>query len=293
MRLIDIHSHVNFRAFASDADAVIRESLQAGVGMCNVGTQLATSRRAVALAEQYQDQPVWAIIGQHPIHTGRFDFDGGAFRELAKHPRVVAIGECGLDYYRLGSTYDDPNEDLPADRQDDGLPAEAKAEAGPPPAPALSPEEHKRLQGEIFVEQIAIAKEVSKPLMVHCRAAYRDVAAVLRAHGVERFDVHCFTGTWAEAKPFLDLGGFISFTGIITFPKSEPIQEVVKKMPLDRLMVETDCPYLTPVPHRGERNLPTYVEFVARKVAELRGEGFERVAQATVANAQRLFKLDK
>lgn len=275
MRLIDIHSHVNFRAFASDADAVIRDSLQAGFGMCTVGTQLATSRRAVALAEQYQDQPVWAIIGQHPIHTGRVEFDGAAFRELARHPRVVAVGECGLDYYRLGPTDDDPKED-----------------DGPPPVPALSPEEHKRLQREIFVQQIGIAKEVGKPVMVHCRDAYAAVMQVLQDSGRPPFDIHCFTGTWAEAKPLLDLGGFISFTGIITFPKSEPIQEVVKNMPLDRLMVETDCPYLAPVPHRGERNLPQYVEFVARRVAELRGEPFETVAEATVANAQRLFKLE-
>ncbi len=274
MRLIDIHSHVNFRAFASDADAVIRDSLAAGVGMCNVGTQLPTSQRAVALAEQYQDQPVWAVVGQHPIHAGRFDFDGAVFRELVKHPRVVAIGECGLDYYRLGSTYDDPKED-----------------DGPPPVPALSPEEHKRLQREIFVQQIAIAKEVGKPLMVHCRDAYADVAQVLQEQGSPPFDVHCFTGTWEDAKPILDLGGHISFTGIITFPKSERIQEVVKKMPLERLMVETDCPYLAPVPHRGERNLPRYVEFVARKVAELRGESFDRIAQATVVNTKRFFHL--
>lgn len=282
MRLLDIHSHVNFKAFASDADAVMRDSLQAGVGMFNVGTQLPTSRRAVALAEQYQDQPVWAIIGQHPVHTGRFEFDGAAFRELAKHRRVVAIGECGLDYYRLGSTYDDPNENLPA---------EAKAEVGPLPIKSLTPDEHKELQREIFLAQIAIAKEVGKPIMVHCREAYRDVGIVLRAQGVERFDVHCFTGTWEEAKPLLDLGGFISFTGIITFPKSERIQEVVKKMPLDRLMVETDSPYLAPVPHRGQRNLPQYVEFVAQRVAELRQTSFDAIASATMANAQRLFEL--
>lgn len=272
MRLLDIHAHTNFKAFAADADAVIRDSLAAGVGLFNVGTQLPTSRRAVALAEQYASDPVWAIVGQHPIHTGRHAFDRAAFLELAQHPRVVAIGECGLDYYRLGSTFEDPNED-----------------DGPPPMRTLTPDEHKRLQREIFVEQISIAKQAGKPLMVHCREAYVDVAQVLREQGSPPFDIHCFTGTWEDAQPLLELGGYISFTGIITFPKSERIQEVVKKMPLDRLMVETDCPYLTPVPFRGRRNLPQYVSYVVQRVAELRGVSTASVASATVDNAARLF----
>lgn len=274
MRLVDIHAHTNFQAFADDAEAVIRTSLEAGVGLFNVGTQLKTSQRAVALAEQFAEAPVWAVIGQHPIHTGRHDFDRTAFLDLAKHPRVVAIGECGLDYYRLGSTYEDSNED-----------------DGPPPVTSLTPEEHKQRQREIFMEQVAIAKNVGKPIMVHCRDAYADVAHVLKEEGVERFDVHCFTGGWDDAKPLLDLGGYLSFTGIITFPRSERIHEVVQKTPLERLMVETDCPYLSPIPYRGKRNLPQYVELVARKVAALRGESFEAIARATVENAQRLFQV--
>lgn len=274
MRLLDIHAHTNFQAFADDAEAVIRTSLEAGVGLFNVGAQLKTSQRAVALAEQFADSPVWAVVGQHPIHTGRHVFDRAAFVELARHSAVVAIGECGLDYYRLGSTYDDPSED-----------------DGPPPVTSLTPEEHKQRQREIFVQQIKIAKDVSKPLMVHCRDAYADVAQVLQEQGSPPFDIHCFTGGWDDAKPLLDLGGYLSFTGIITFPKSERIHEVVQKIPLERLMVETDCPYLTPVPYRGKRNLPQYVELVARKVAALRGESFEAVAQATTDNARRLFAL--
>lgn len=275
MRLIDIHAHVNFKAFADDAEAVIRDSLTVGVGMFNVGTQLATSQRAVALAEQFADQPVWAVIGQHPIHTGRYDFDAAAFMALAKHPRVVAVGECGLDYYRLGTYYDDVAED-----------------DGPPPVRTVVPEVHKRIQHEIFREQIAIAKAVNKPLMVHCREAYADLAAVLKEEGSPLFDIHCFTGGWDDAKPLLDLGGNLSFTGIITFPKSGRIQEVVKKMPLDRLMVETDCPYLAPVPYRGQRNLPQYVEYVAQKVAELKGLPAEEIFEAATENARRLFCLE-
>lgn len=284
MKLIDIHAHTNFKAFDEDYEPVIRDALAAGVGMINVGTQLPTSKKAVAIAEQFKDESVWAIVGQHPIHTGRFAFDRAAFLQLAKHPRVVAIGECGLDYYRLGQFYADANED-------DGVSAEALAEAGPPPVRSIDPDEHKRLQREIFLEQIAIAKTGGKPIMVHCREAYADVAAILKEQGVERFDVHCFTGGWEDAKPLLDLGGSLSFTGIITFPKSEKTQEVVRKMPLDRLMVETDCPYLAPVPHRGQRNLPQYVEFVARKVAELRGLDTEEVFVKTVENAVRFFQL--
>lgn len=274
MHLIDIHAHVNFKAFADDAEAVIRDSLKSGVGMFNVGTQLKTSQRAVELAERFADQPVWAVVGQHPIHTGRFDFDRAAFLELAKHPHVVAIGECGLDYYRLGQFYDDANED-----------------AGPPPVRSMYPAEHKRLQREIFSQQIAIAKQVQKPLMVHCREAYADVAAMLQEAGSPPFDVHCFTGTWADAKPLLDLDGYLSFTGIITFPKSDRVQEVVKKMPLDRLMVETDCPYLAPVPFRGKRNLPQYVEYVGRRVAEIRSLSVEAINTKTTENTRRLFRI--
>lgn len=274
MKLLDIHAHCNFKAFATDAEAVIRDSLAADVGMFLVGTQLATSRRAVALAEQFANDPVWAVIGQHPVHTGRHEFDRAAFLALAKHPRVVAIGECGLDYYRLGEFWDDTNED-----------------DGPPPIKSIPPDEHKKVQREIFAQQIEIAKAVSKPLMIHCRDAYADVAAMIREAGTPSFDIHCFTGTWADAKPLLDLGGYLSFTGIITFPKSDRIHEVIQKMPLDRIMSETDCPYLTPAPFRGQRNVPKHVEYVVRKIAELRGESFETVAQATMQNAQRLFRL--
>lgn len=274
MRLIDIHSHVNFKAFEPDAEKVIRDSLAAGVGMFNVGTQLKTSQRAVELAEQFANQPVWAVVGQHPIHTGRFDFDRAVFLNLAQHPRVVAIGECGLDYYRLGSIYEDPNED-----------------DGPAPVSSLTPEEHKAKQRDTFSRQIAIAKEVGKPLMVHCREAYADVTAILKEQGKPPFDVHCFTGTWEDAKPLLELGGYLSFTGIITFTKSERVQEVVKKMPLDRLMVETDCPYLAPVPFRGQRNLPQYVEYVAKRIAELRAVPIEEISQTTLENTRRLFPL--
>lgn len=277
MQLIDIHAHTNFQAFADNAKAVIRASLAAGVGMINVGTQLPTSQKAVALAEQFPNDPVWAIVGQHPIHAGRHTFDHDAFLELAKHPRVVGIGEVGLDYFHLGEEYNDPSE----------------ADAGPPRSKTLTPEQHKVEQDQIFREQIAIAKEVNKPVMVHCRDAYADLVKVIKAEGVDRFDVHCFTGGWDDAKPFLDLGGYLSFTGIITFPKSEKIQEVVRKMPLDRLMVETDCPYLAPVPHRGQRNLPQYVEFIARKVAELRSEEPEIIFAKTVENATRLFGLTR
>ena len=273
MNYYDCHTHVNFAAFSEDVDAVMDRARVAGVGMNIVGTQFDTSSSAVALAERHDH--AWATIGLHPIHTGRSyhdekelgeggkaftsrgeAFDAARYRELARSPKVVAIGECGLDYYRL----------------DEGT---------------------KKIQEEAFMAQIALSKELDKPLMLHVRSshgtqdAYADVLAILARAGV-RGDVHFFAGDWATARAFLDIGFTLSFTGVVTF--THDYDEVVKNAPLDMILTETDAPYITPAPHRGKRNEPSHIPLIAQAIARIRGEDEAHVRERLAENARRVFR---
>jgi TatD DNase family protein len=282
MRFIDTHCHVHFQAYKQDMDDVIERSLKEGVFMITVGTQSTTSKNGLAVAEKFDG--VWTTIGLHPNHTCEQQFqddleeiktrcesfDPAYYRELAKHPKVVAIGECGLDYYRIPENLD-------------------RAEVM-----------HK--QDEEVRKQFDLADELNLPLVIHCRDAHREQQAIIREYIeagklARRGHVHCFTGTLEEAQGYIGLGFLISFTGIITFPprKTEgpisPLQKVVRDVPLEKIMIETDAPYLTPIPHRGERNEPHYVRHVAEKIAELKRLPLEEVAEATFQNAVTLFNL--
>ena len=267
MKYFDCHTHVNFVAYDDDREQTILRARDAGVGMNIVGTQFDTSKSAVKLAEKYDN--VWATIGLHPIHTSKSyhdekelgeggkeftsrgeKFDMSAYVELGKSSRVIAVGECGLDYFR-------------ADK------------------------DTKAVQVKAFVEQIELANTLGKPLMLHIRNAYEDALEVIKSHAKVRGDVHFFAGDWNIAKKFLDLGFTLSFTGVITF--THDYDEVVKNTPLDMLLSETDAPYVTPAPHRGKRNEPAYVEYVVRKIAEIRGEDAEKVSTQIMANAKRVF----
>lgn len=285
-KYIDIHSHVNFIAFDADRDEVIKRALDNDTWVINVGTQIDTSRSAVELANKY-DEGVYAIIGLHPIHTGasyhdvqelgeggkEFTsrgevFDKDVYRELLKNPKVLGIGECGLDYYRMD-------------------------------------EESITKQREALIEQIELANEFNKPIMLHIRNnpadkthnAYFDALDLLKKHwnkpasaqatGEAKGDVHFFAGGLEEAKAFLDFGFTLSFTGVITF--TTDYDEVIKNTPLDMIMTETDCPYVTPVPHRGKRNEPVYVREVVKKIALVKGLSEEEVAKAIINNAKRVF----
>jgi len=272
--LCDSHTHLNFKTFVSDAGDVIARALNQGVWLVNIGTQKDTSRQAVELAEKYKEG-VYAAVGLHPIHLSsqRVDeeetsflareeeFDVAFYRQLAASKKVVALGETGLDFYRL-----------PEDNK-----------------------EHARIKAKqevVFRQHISLAKELDLPLSIHCREAYADLARILREENFTAAVVHCFTGDLKAAKPLLELDLYLSFTGIITFGrKAAEIVEVVKYTPLDRLLVETDAPYLTPAPHRGQRNEPVYVKYVAEKVAEIKELTFDQVAERTFANTKRLFKL--
>lgn len=281
--LIDTHCHAHFRGYGADTEDVVRRAREAGVRMITVGTNLATSREALAFAKAHDG--VWATAGLHPGHataSSHHDeeelaeppsaygerFDAQAFRELAVDPKCVAIGECGLDYCRLEGDATDAKE-----RQDAALRA-----------------------------QFDLATETGKPVVIHCRDAHPEQLALIREHvGAgklgRRGAIHCFTGTLEEARAYAELGFLISFTGIITFPprKGEgavsSLQQVVRELPLSSILVETDAPYLAPVPHRGKRNEPAFVRLVAEKVAELKGIPLEAVAMATTENARRLFSL--
>ena len=266
MKYVDIHSHVQFAAYDADCDQVMARAKEQNTTMINVGTQFDTSKAAVELAYRYPDL-AWATIGLHPIHTSKsfhdknelgsenkgfmsrgevFDYD--YYLELGKDPKVVGIGECGLDYYRLT-------------------------------------DDTKKKQQEVFVQQIALAKELKKPLMIHCRDAYDDLLAMLDSN--VRGDVHFFAGDWNIAKQFLDLDFTLSFTGVITF--ADQYDEVVKKTPLDMILAETDSPYVSPAPLRGKRNEPVNVKYVVQRIAEIKNLHVEEVQQAMIKNAKRVF----
>lgn len=268
--LIDTHGHVNLSGFNDDYDEVIRRSLENDTHIIAPSTQLPTSQKAVMLAEKYVG--VWAAVGFHPTHVLNDEFDPEPFRELARHPKVVAMGETGIDYYHVpdGADFED----------------------------------WKRRQQDVLQHHIDIASERNIPVITHCRVgktretsvAYRDLHAIIKKNVdagklARRGVVHCYVSDWETAQMFLDLDYMISFTGIITFTKDEALLDVVRNIPLDRIMVETDAPYLTPVPHRGKRNEPWYVKFVAMKIAELKGLSFDEVAEATTHNAQTFFSL--
>lgn len=269
MKYFDAHTHVNFVAFNEDRGAAISRSGDAGVGMNIVGTQLDTSKAAVELAEANGE--VYATIGLHPIHTGKSyhdekelgeggkaftsrgeNFDAAAYEKLAASKKVIAIGECGLDYFRLEA-------------------------------------DTKKRQEEVFIQQIELANKLNKPLMLHIRNAYDDALSILKAHSKVKGDVHFFAGDWETAKEFLDFGFTLSFTGVLTF--THDYDEIVKNAPLDMLLSETDAPYVAPVPYRGKRNEPAYVVEVVKAIAHIRGLSTETVASQLMENAGRVFDI--
>lgn len=276
VQLVDTHCHVHFHAYRQDRDAVIRRALDHGVTMITVGTQKDTSRVAAEVAEKFDG--LYASVGLHPNHlvAMQFDedelevktrnerFDPRLYEELASFPKVVAIGECGLDYYRLP-------EDIDLD-------------------------EVKALQEETFRAQIDLAIKKNLPLIVHCRDAHDELASILDDYvGRIRGVIHSFTGRRADVERHLAQGFFIGINGIVTFPprknKIESLADMIKDIPLDRLLLETDAPYLTPMPRRGERNEPMYVSHVAEFVAGLHGVSTDHIAKVTTRSAKQLFSL--
>jgi len=254
--LFDTHTHLHFPDFVDDLDAVLARARAAGVSaMLTIGTDVETSRAAIAIAAREPD--VWAAVGIHPHDAAGADPTALAeIERLADDPRVVAVGEIGLDFFRN-----------------------------------LSPRD---AQEHCFRALLDVARRVGKPALIHCRDAHEDVLAALADARVGEIGgiLHCFSGDAAIARRALDLGLVISIAGPVTYPNAKTLPEVVRLVPRDRLVVETDCPYLPPQPYRGKRNEPAYVAITAARVAELRGESANELGAAMAANARRLFKLE-
>src|SRR3989344_3854202 len=293
--IIDSHAHVQFPAYDEDREAVISRALDGGIWMINIGTQESTSRDAIELAEKYPEG-VYAAVGFHPGHVGLSHhdawekaapseevFDIGALRALAEHTKVVGIGECGLDYAFVVREQ--------RERLQQRASAEALGEGG------LSQDEIqscKEKQKEIFVAQLNLARELQKPLVIHCRDAFSDLIRILNSESLFLNSggagvVHFFSGTVEDARKLMDLGFYLGFGGVVTFAKA--YERVVREIPLERIVLETDAPYVAPVPYRGKRNEPLYIEAVAEKIAEWKDVSVDGVRRITTKNAKILFRI--
>ena len=250
--LFDTHAHYDDERFDGDREALLAGMPAKNVGLIvNPGCDISSSRTAVALAESFDF--VYAAVGIHPENCG--DFEPGMIdqlRQMAKNPRVVAIGEIGLDYYWAEN----------------------------PP---------RELQQEVLRRQLRLAEELGLPVIIHDRDAHRDTLEMVREFPRVRGVFHCFAGSAEMARELIKMGWMLSFNGAITFKNAKKAPEVIAAVPLEKLMIETDAPYLTPVPHRGERNDSSYVRLVAEKIAQIKGLTPEEVEKATWENGRRFF----
>jgi TatD DNase family protein len=261
--LTDTHAHLDFADFASDLPEVLGRAETAGVArFISIGTTVESSQRAVTLAEN--DPRIFATAGIHPGNAEEAPPDAvAAIRKLAQHPRIVALGEIGLDYYRLPSK--EPGDELNA--------------------------RYKATQAAIFEQQLDLAVALGLNVVIHQREAWDDTLQILERYtGKLKAVFHCFGETLPRARKLLDLGHLVSFTGIVTFKNAKTIQDVAAALPPDAFMVETDCPYLAPVPFRGKRCEPAYTRQTADFIAALRGISIEQLAGETEATAKRFFR---
>ncbi len=288
---IDTHGHVNFNAFQEDSEEVLKRTLEGGVWVVMPGSQLSTSKRAVQMAEQYEEG-VYAAVGIHPIHLGKRkvdvleteseekekeswnsfetreeEFNVEEYHKLAKSKKTVAIGEVGLDYYYQ-------------------------------PKGKARREEMRQKQKEVLTQQVELALELNLPVIFHCRVAHKDLLLLIeemqkKHSGKLRGVIHSYTGTAEEADKFMSMGMYIGFNGLIfkeVVALPDP-KEVISHIPLERIVLETDSPYLTPPKAKEERNEPLYVKYVAERVAEIKGLKVEEIAEETTKNAKDLFSI--
>ncbi len=281
MKLIDTHSHINFVNFKDDGDEVIKRSLSNNTELIIVGAEFKTSKRAINYANKYTNG-VYAAVGLHPIHLEEIVADEGIdgtyntraevfnrdqYEKIIHTEKVVAIGEIGLDYYHLKLTSDI--------------------------------NKIKEKQKKVFLEQLLMARMADLPVIIHCRSAHLDMLKILKDFKDEHKSlikndepwgvVHCFSGDENLAWEYFNLGLMISFTGIITFSKQ--YDDLIRKMPSDKFMIETDCPFLTPEPYRGKRNEPVLVWYVANRIAEIRNTKIEKIADISTKNAKFFFDI--
>ncbi|HPA25265.1 MAG TPA: TatD family hydrolase [bacterium] len=274
MPLIDSHCHLNSKEFENNYKEIIADCLEKEIGLLNIGADFETSKRAVEIASEYPNKPIYASIGMHP-ESIQENFDAEKFQKLI-NPKTVAVGEIGLEYF-----FDNK-------------------------------QELKEKQQELFRQQLNFAIKNNLPVILHARGSklnpydvYEDMLDILKkqeparrsdnwsrwSEGGEKGVVHCFSASQEIAQKFLDLGFYIGLTGLITFKNKsvDSLRQTVKMIPLERLLVETDTPYMTPEPHRGEKNLPQYTEFVARKLAAIKGVSYTEICKITTENFKKLF----
>lgn len=256
LEIFDTHTHLNVEQFDGRVEEELHLAREMGVTKHNVvGFYRETIERALEIADQYPE--VYLTLGWHPTEAGSYNDEVESYlKEVLKHDKVIALGEIGLDYYWM--------------------------------------EDPKEVQIEVFKRQITLSKALDLPFVVHTRDALEDTYQVIKEAGVGPRGgiMHSFSGSLEEAQKFVDLGMMISFSGVVTFKKATDVQEAAQQLPLDKILVETDAPYLAPVPKRGKENKTAYTRYVVEKIAELRGISVEEVAQATTDNAKRLFRLN-
>lgn len=285
--LIDTHAHLDYSEFQEDFDEVIARAEAAGVTrIITIGTDLKSSEVSIRMAEKYPQ--VYAVVGVHPTNLPEENAPDitDALRTLAQHPRVVAIGETGMDFHRLPGSSEKYRSKQIAVTNALGASSTSEIEAD------IENDAYVSKQASVFQQHLDIAVELGKNVVIHQRDAWVETVDILKHYtGKLQGVFHCFGGTPEQADEIIRMGHLVSFTGIVTFKNAEIVRETVKHIPEDKFMVETDCPYLAPVPYRGKRCEPAYTALVAEKIAEVRGVSKEEIARVTTHTAEMFFNM--
>ena len=287
-QLIETHAHLDYPDFAPDFDDVLRRANEAGVTrIITIGTSIESSRRAIELAEKYPN--IFAAIGVHPTYAEEAPDDVMTpLRELAKSPRVVALGESGLDYHSL------PSREAAKDKKVQVFANALQGETEEQIDASIADGAYKSKQAMLFEQQLDLAVELRFNMVIHQRDAWDDTLEIMRPYTDKLRGVfHCFGGTRQQAEEVIALDHLVSFTGIVTFKNGASVREVAAQIPLWKFMVETDCPYLAPVPFRGKRCEPAYTRLVAESIAAARGIPVQEVAEATTQTAEKFFRFNR
>jgi len=288
MTIVETHAHLDYPDFAPDFDDVLRRANEAGVTrIITIGTSIESSRRAIELAEKYPN--IFAVIGVHPTYAGETPDDVMTpLRELAKNPRVVALGESGLDYHSL------PSKEAAKDKKVQVFANALQGETEEQIDASIADGAYKSKQAILFEQQLDLAVELGLNVVIHQRDAWANTLEIMQPYTDKLRGVfHCFGGTREQAEEVIALDHLVSFTGIVTFKNGASVREVAAQIPLWKFMVETDCPYLAPVPFRGKRCEPAYTRLVAESIAAARGVPLQEVAEATTETAEKFFRFNR
>ena len=286
--LVETHAHLDYPDFANDLDEVLDRAAEAGVTrIVTIGTSVESSQRAVDLAEKYPN--IFAVIGVHPTYAGEADEDViTPLRELARSPRVVALGEAGLDYHHL------PSVEAAKGKKVQVFARALQGETDEEIEASIQDGAYKSKQASLFQQQLDLAVELGLNVVIHQRDAWNDTLEMMKPYtGKLRSVFHCFGGSLEQANEVIDLGHLVSFTGIVTFKNGTAVRDVAAQIPLWKFMVETDCPYLAPVPFRGKRCEPAHTRIVAETIAAARGVSLEDVADMTTQTAKEFFRFNR